>query len=239
MNAIKQEDQGKNTNNDISEEKPNEDNNHNKLFRFGEKTLRESSEQNVNRVIESQYINSDKNQLPFSENKIEKQIRQIKNNDCDLYLEGKEITERTGDQELELIRNNSPFPNIAALNSEFKKEKKTEFEEEKNKNLIEIDSKMTDSFEAKNSKQINSSNILEIKKYNSNLSNEDKINSYCFFALVKQTSTESISDDNEYYLVEKILRFVETKKPLNHVLCGYFYQIFNNLSKLKISQVNF
>jgi len=68
------------------------------------------------------------------------------------------------------------------------------------------------------------------------ISNQMELNNN-YYILEKQSSIESQSDEHEYYLVERILRFVESRKPLNHVLCGYFFKIFTNLSRLKTTQV--
>jgi len=173
------------------------------------------------------------------------------------------LTEKSKDKELELIRKNSPYPNISAINTSnyiFNKEKKPEIEEEHMRSLIEIDSNIINSlnqedFKRNESNEINlnkSETEFEYKNNNLNQQNShyivlenDTINllkknsndSHGLFTLGNQTNIESISDHNEFYLVEKILNFVETRKPLNHLLCGYFSKIFDNLCKLKISQV--
>jgi hypothetical protein len=154
-------------------------------------------------------------------------------------------------KELELIRKNSPLPKISlmkTLDCKYKNEEENQ-EQEPIININEIDSKMINTSEVKNYKRVYSSDnfrdpknnyysqTYKIDKNDLNLFKRESKESQEVSILEKQISLESISDENEYSLVEKILRFVETRKPLNHVLCGYFSKIFNSLSKLKISQV--
>ncbi len=148
--------------------------------------------------------------------------------------------------DFQLRRTNTPYPNILSnLPINFKNyNDEDNFNDvfiEKDINIILEKNKKDAILDIKNEGNIRFYNIIEndlkIKtSTESNSSNKSVFNKSDL--LVKQNSSDSLSDNNQYYLVEKILKFIQNKYPLNHVLCGYYFKIFCSLSKLKITQVN-
>ena len=54
---------------------------------------------------------------------------------------------------------------------------------------------------------------------------------------IRKGSDTTTNNQPHFALIDHLLEFVDTFKPLNYVLCGYFAKIFNNLLNLKTNNL--
>jgi hypothetical protein len=129
-------------------------------------------------------------------------------------------------------------------NNENEKKSLGEFEAETNANNSK-DKNMLKFLEFDEKEQVNKEHIenqtkVDIVPENNNKGEnvDSSFNPEIIKTEESKASKESVEKKKNYYNLDYFFRFLNNKGPLNYVLCGYFYKVFNHLSNYKNSYVS-
>lgn len=113
----------------------------------------------------------------------------------------------------------------------------------KDDQLLSFFNEENNASDSKNKDEIKTNTILNVvSSINENLTQDNKENQeICEDNKSNNEESKSsvIEEKRKLYLnIDYLFRFFSQKGPLNHVLCGYFYKVFNHLSNYKNAYVS-
>lgn len=154
--------------------------------------------------------------------------------------------------DFDLKRYNTPYPNVLScipINFKLEDSENEDYEEEiltnnGDKMAIIKDLKVNDSENNSHNRGVSRNDSFLADCFSAEIKTEKKFTNKAYDSyeeknLTKNTASfENSPESSRYILIERIFKFIESEKPLNHVLCGYFFKIFTSISRLKTTQVS-